>query len=301
MTMEDGDRLTDLFEASRPRLQAVAYRMLGSHAEAEDAVQEAWLRVDRATTDGVDNVAGWMTTIVARICLDRLRSRRSRREEPAGMWPGDTGQPAAGHDLEQEVVMADSVGSALLVVLDLLPPAERVAFVLHDVFAVPFDEIGEIVGRSPTAARQLASRARRRVQGSSAIGDVDLVRQREVVDAFLAAARRGDFEALLTLLDPDVVLRPDATAVRLGSLRETRGAAAVAGLLGGGARAAHLAVVDGVAGLAWMPGGRVRGAAQFTIAGGRIVEINVVGDPDHLGQLDVVPLEPVEPVEPLEP
>ena len=288
----DGDRLTEEFEASRPRLRALAYRMLGSQEEADDAVQETWLRVDRADAGAVENLGGWLTTIVARICLDRLRARHSRPEDPSGIEP--PAHPAAiagGPGPEDEAVMADSVGSALLVVLDLLAPAERVAFVLHDVFAVPFDEIGTIVGRSPDAARQLASRARRRVQGATPAGDVDLVRRREIVEAFLAAARGGDFEALLTVLDPDVALLPDAAAVRMGNLREAHGTKAVAEFMRGGARAARLALVDGVAGLAWTPGGRIRGAVEFTLSGDRIVQIDVIGDPEHLEQLDVVLLE----------
>jgi RNA polymerase sigma-70 factor (ECF subfamily) len=285
----DHDWLTEQFEVSRPRLRAVAYRMLGSHAEADDAVQETWLRLDRAGRSGVENLGGWLTTVIARVCLDRLRARRSRREEPAGARPPEpTVGVAHDDDPEHQAVMADSVGSALLVVLDLLAPAERVAFVLHDVFAVPFDEIGEIVGRSPEAARQLASRARRRVQGTGAAPEVDFVRQREVVEAFLAAARSGDFEGLLALLDPGVVLRPDAAAVRMGALRATQGAAEVATALSGGAGAARVALVDGVAGLAWAPGGRTRGVVAFTIVDGKIVEINVTGDPERLRHLDVV-------------
>jgi RNA polymerase sigma factor (sigma-70 family) len=290
--MDDRDRLSEEFEASRPRLRGLAYRMLGSHEEAEDTVQETWLRVGRADAAAVENLGGWLTTIVARICLDRLRVRRSRREDPAGMQPPEPASAAA--DLtgpEDEAVIADSVGSALLVVLDLLSPAERVAFVLHDVFAVPFDEIGTIVGRSPDAARQLASRARHRIQGATAAGGVDLVHQREVVEAFLTAARGGDFDALLTILDPDVVLQPDPAAVRIGNVPEARGANAVGEFMRRGASALRLALVDGVAGLAWMPGGRILGAVQFTIAGDRIVQIELTRDPDHLDRLDVGLLE----------
>jgi len=287
--MDQADWLTEQFEASRPRLRAVAYRMLGSHAEADDAVQEAWLRLNRADRSGVENLGGWLTTVVARVCLDSLRSRRSRREEPAGARPPESGVGVArDDDPEQQAIMGDSVGAALLVVLDLLAPAERVAFVLHDVFAVPFDEIGDIVGRSPEAARQLASRARRRVRGTDGAPEIDLVRQRQVVVAFLAAARSGDFEGLLALLDPDVVLRPDAAALRMGSLRETQGAAEVATALSGGASAARVALVDGVAGLAWAPTGQVRGVVAFRVVDGRIVEIDVTGDPEHIAHLDVV-------------
>jgi RNA polymerase sigma-70 factor (ECF subfamily) len=291
VTFDVGDRLTEQFEASRSRLRAVAYRMLGSHSEAEDAVQETWLRVDRAGATDVENLGGWLTTIVARVCLDRLRSRSSRREDPIGLET-TTVETDARPGPEEHALVADSVGAAMLVVLDLLTPPERVAFVLHDVFAIPFDEIGEAIDRTPEAARQLASRARRRIQGTGGGGSqTDPLRQREVVSAFLAAARRGDFEALLALLDPDVALRPDAEAVRLGALRETRGAAAVAAALSGGARAAKLALVGGVAGLAWVPGGRLRGAVEVTVVDGRIVELDVVGDLNRLRELDVVVLE----------
>jgi RNA polymerase sigma-70 factor (ECF subfamily) len=287
--MDQTDWLTGQFEASRPRLRAVAYRMLGSHTEAEDAVQEAWLRLNRADRAGVENLGGWLTTVTARICLDTLRSRRSRREEPAGAQPPEpTVRVAGDDDPESQALMGDSVGSALLVVLDLLAPAERVAFVLHDVFGVPFGEIGDIVGRTPEAARQLASRARRRVRGTDAGTGADPARQRQVVVAFLAAARSGDFEGLVALLDPEVVLRPDAAALRMGSLQETHGAAEVATALSGGARAARVALVDGMAGLVWAPGGRTRGVIAFTIVDGRIVQIDVTGDPEHLRDFDIV-------------
>jgi len=287
--MTEQDWWTAQFEASRPRLRSIAYRMLGSDAEAEDAVQETWIRLDRADPDGVDNLGGWLTTVLGRVCLDRLRSRTSRREEPVGTEPVDliVGD-ADDHDPAHQALVADSVGAALLVVLDLLSPAERVAFVLHDVFAVPFDQVGEIVGRAPDSARQLASRARRRLQGAALTSGIDLVRQRELVTAFLDAARGGDFEALLTLLDPDVVLRPDAAALRMGSLQETRGASAVANALAGGAQAARLAIVDGLASLVWAPGGQTRGVVRFTVANGRIAAIDVTGDADHIGELDIV-------------
>jgi RNA polymerase sigma-70 factor (ECF subfamily) len=289
--MDERDQLSARFEASRPRLRALSYRMLGSAEEAEDAVQETWLRVGRAGAGEVENLGGWLTTIAARICLDRLRARRARPEDVAGIRPPELPvAPAEASDPEQEAVLADSVGSAMVVVLDLLAPAERVAFVLHDVFGVPFEEIGGIVGRSPEAARQLASRARRRVRATTATGDVDLVRRREIVEAFLAAARGGDFDALFRALDPDVVLRPDAAAVRMGALREVRGAGAVAETMRGGARAARLALVGGRAGLAWAPGGRIRGAIEFTIDD-RIVAIDFIGDPERLAQLDVVLLD----------
>jgi RNA polymerase sigma-70 factor (ECF subfamily) len=287
--MADGDRVTAQFEENRPRLRAIAYRMLGSRTEAEDAVQEAWLRLGGTDPARIDNLGGWLTTVTARVCLDRLRSRRSRREDVIGMRPSDRfAEDADGP--EDEALMAESVGAALLVVLDALAPAERVAFVLHDVFAVPFDEISAIVDRSPDAVRQLASRARRRLQGSAPVAGVDLVRHREIVDAFLRAARGGDFEALMQLLDPDVVLQPDAAAERMGSLLLTRGAAQVATALSGGAQAARLAIVDGVAGLVWAPRGETRGVIEFTITNGRIVAINVTGDTDRIRGLDIVVL-----------
>src|SRR5947207_5922963 len=251
--MRDDNWLAEEFEASRPRLHAVAYRMLGSHADADDAVQEAWLRLAGGDHDRIENAGGLLTTVVGRVCLDRLRARRSRPEEPIEASLAAT----VDDDPADHSVLADSVGSALLVVLDLLGPAERLAFVLHDVFAVPFDEIGEVLDRSPEAARQLASRARRRLQGSDPDADVDIERQREVVDAFLRAAHAGDFEALVRLLDPDVVLVPDAAATRMGALRETVGAHAVARALSGGAQGAHLAIIDGLAGLVGAPAGPV--------------------------------------------
>jgi RNA polymerase sigma-70 factor (ECF subfamily) len=288
MTMNQGDWLTEQFEASRPRLRAVACRMLGSEAEADDAVQETWLRLDRADATRLENLGGWLTTVVGRVCLDRLRSRRARREEPTGVQLAEIGPAAEDSDPGQQAIVAESIGSAFLIVLDLLAPTERVAFVLHDVFAVPFDEIAEIVGRSPDAARQLASRARRRVQGTPGMPEVDLVRHREVVDAFLAATRSGDFDALLALLDPAVELRPDEGAIRMGALRATRGATEVAGLFSRGAAAARLALIDGVAGLAWMPGGRTRGVVVFSIVDRRIVEIDLIGDSKRLETIDVV-------------
>ena len=288
----DEPGLIAVFEANRPRLRALAYRMLGSHEDAEDAVQEAWIRVDRAGTDEIENVGGWFTTVLTRLCLDRLRARRARPEDAVDLEA--SGAAADGSDgvgPEDEAVMADSVGSALLVVLDRLAPAERVAFVLHDVFALPFDEIGTILDRTPEAARQLASRARRRVQGATAGGSVDLVRQREIVDAFLAAAQGGDLDRLLAALDPDVVLRPDSAAELMGSLRETHGARAVAELLRGGARGARRAVVGGLPGLAWAPGGRVRGAIELAIVDDRIVAIHAIGDPVRIAELEIVLLD----------
>jgi len=287
--MRDDNWLAAEFEANRPRLQAVAYRMLGSTADADDAVQEAWLRLAGGDHDRIENAAGLLTTVVGRVCLDRLRARRSRPEEPIDASPA----AALDDDPADHSVLADSVGSALLVVLELLGPAERLAFVLHDVFAVPFEEIGEILDRSPEAARQLASRARRRLQGSDSETDVDVdpIRQRQVVDAFLRAAHAGDFDGLVRLLDPDVVLVPDAAAARMGSLRETVGATAVAGALSGGARGAQLAIIDGLAGFVWAPAGRMRGVVEFTVANGKIVALRVTGDRARLESLDIVPVE----------
>src|SRR5437667_5714888 len=258
--VDERDWLAERFEENRPHLRAVAYRMLGSASEADDAVQESWLRLSRAGTDGVENLGGWLTTIVARVSLNMLRSRTLRREEPidAPVTGQQAAEPAGGTDPEHEAVLADSVGLALLVVLDTLPPAERLAFVLHDMFAVPFEEIAPIVGRSATAARQLASRARRRVQGAETVPDPDRARQREVVDAFFAAARRGDFEALVAVLDPEVVLHADRTAAYAGTTLETRGAATVArGALAFSARArfAQPALVNGAVGIVVAPRG----------------------------------------------
>src|SRR6516225_1425889 len=244
--MTESDWLAEGFEKNRTRLRAVAYRMLGSPSEADDAVQEAWLRFSRSDTSGVENLGGWLTTVVARVCLDMLRSRKARREESLDAHvPEQIVRPEEGIDPEQEALLADSVGLALQVVLDRLAPAERVAFVLHDMFDLPFGQIGPIVGRSPAAARQLASRARRRVRGAAMAPDADLARQREVVDAFLAASRGGDFGALVALLDPEVVLRADAAAVRSGAPGEVHGAAEVAGTFSGRARAARPALVNG--------------------------------------------------------
>src|SRR5687767_4725890 len=283
--MDDHDWLAERFEEHRPRLRAVAYRMLGSTAEADDAVQEAWLRLSRAGPGGVENLGGWLTPVVGRVSLDMLRSRRSRREDPLGAeLPEELELPSgrAGADPDAEALLADSVGPALLVVLETLTPAERLAFVLHDLFAVPFEEIAAVLGRSEAATRQLASRARRRVQGAPAAAAADPGRQRAVVDAFLAAARDGDFDALVALLDPDVVLRADAAAVQAGSAAEVRGAAAVAGTFSGRARFARPALVDGAAGAVWAPGGRPRVVFAFTIAGGRITRIDLVADPERL-------------------
>lgn len=290
--MGDHDVLAERFEADRSRRRAVAYRMLGSASDADDAVQETWLRVSRSDTGVVENLSGWLTTIVGRVCLDMLRSRKSRREEPLDAHVPDLATSRTdGVDPEQEALLADSVGEALLVVLDTLTPAERLAFVLHDLFGVRFEEIAPIVDRTPAAARQLTSRAGRRVQGQPATADHHLTRQREVVDAFLAASRGGDFESLLAMLDPDVVLRADDAAVLVGAAKEVRGAAAVAGTFSGRAKAARLALVDGVAGAVWSTHGEPRVVFGFTIEDGRIVEIELLADPERLGRLDLAMLE----------
>lgn len=277
--MDEHDELAGRFERERPRLRAVAYRMLGSVAEADDAVQEAWLRLSRTDAATIDRLPAWLTTVVSRVCLNLLESRRTRREE---RWEGWV-EPVAEADPERDALLADSVGPALLVVLDTLAPAERLAFVLHDVFAMPFEEVGPIVGRSTAAARQLASRARRRVRGlPPEPSAADRVRQRTVVEAFLAASRGGDFAGLLALLDPDVVARADATAVRMGSTAEVRGAGDVAETFAGRARAARATLVDGVAGLVWSRGGVPQVVFDFTVVEGRVVAIDLLADPDLL-------------------
>ncbi len=288
--MSEGDWLAEGFEQNRPHLRAVAYRMLGSAAEADDAVQEAWLRLSRSGAGSVQNLAGWLTTTVARVCLDMLRARKARREAPLSAWPPVS---ADGADPEQEALLADSVGLALLVVLDRLGPAERAAFVLHDMFGLPFEDIAAIVGRTPNAARLLASRARRRVQGTNPDPGADLARQRKVADAFLAAARRGDFAALIAVLDPDVVLRADAAAAPAGTPREVRGAATVAkGALAFAARArfAQPALVNGAAGVVVAPRGRLEVVLGLTFTGGKISAIDVIADPGRLRQLDLATL-----------
>jgi RNA polymerase sigma factor (sigma-70 family) len=286
--------LADRFEANRTHLRAVAYRMLGSVSEADDAVQESWFRVSRAGDADVENLRGWLTTIVARVCLDMLRSRKSRREEPFGPHvPEPIISREDGMDPEHEALLADSVGLALLVVLETLSPPERLAFVLHDMFSVPFDEIAPIVGRSPTAARQLASRARRRVQGAAPEPDEDMDRQQEVVNAFLAASRGGDFDALLAVLDPDVVLRVDRGA-RPGASSEIVGAENVLRQAQRYARLAEFArpaLVNGAPGAVVLPGGRPFAVMGFTVAGGRIVELDILSDPVRLRELDLSVLD----------
>jgi len=276
------------FEANRAHLRAVAYRMLGSTGEVDDAVQEALLRLGRSDAGAVENLRGWLTTVVARICLDMLRARKTRREEPMGPH---TPEPSIPDAHEHDAEMADSVGAALLVVLETLAPAERLAFVLHDMFAVPFEEIAPIVGRTPAAARQLASRARRRVQGTPPIVDDDLDHKRRIVDAFLAASKNGDFEGLLAVLDPDVVFRADEAAVRLGSLAEIRGAAAVAGTFKGRAQAARPALADGTMAVAVIFGGRLRIVLRLAFAGDRISGVEAIADAARIGDMDVEVLE----------
>jgi RNA polymerase sigma-70 factor (ECF subfamily) len=295
--MDEREWLADRFEEHRAHLRAVAFRLLGSPSEAEDAVQDAWLRLSRADRSDVENLGGWLTTVVARVCLNRLQARTSRREQPLDAHlPEPIVSAAEGTDPEYEALLADAVGPALLVVLDTLAPAERLAFVLHDVFAVSFEEIAPIVDRSPAAARQLASRARRRVQGADTTSDADLGRQRTVVDAFLAAARDGDFQALLAVLDPEIVVRADPTAVHLGAAQEiraeVRGATEVAATFARlRARAARPALIDGVSGAVWAPGGQPQLVFSFTIADGKIVAIDFIADPVRISQLDVTILK----------
>ncbi len=290
--MTEHDYLAERFEEHRTHLRAVAYRMLGSFSEVDDAVQEAWLRLSRTNAAGIDNLGGWLTTVVARVCLDMLRSRQSRREEP---FAPEAPEPAAtgprARSPEQEALLADSVGLALLVVLDRLTPAERLAFVLHDMFAMPFEDIGPIVGRGAEAARQLASRARRRVRGASAATDPDLLGQRKVVEAFVAALRAGDVERLLAVLDPNLVVRADMAT---GAPSEIRGAAAWAK---GAVAYGHLAgltrpaLVDGAIGVVVAPRGKVVRALRFVVANDRITRIEVIGNPARLEQLEVSTLD----------
>jgi RNA polymerase sigma factor (sigma-70 family) len=291
--MEERDWLAERFEQHRTRLRGVAYRMLGSLSEADDAVQEAWLRLNRIDADEVENLGGWLTTVVARISLNMLRSRKARREEPfAGRLPDPLIDRADGMGPEHEALLADSVGLALLVVLETLSPPERLAFVLHDVFAVPFDQIAPIVDRSPEAARQLASRARRRVRAERTVPDADLETQWEVIDAFLAAAREGDFDRLVAVLDPDVVLRQDFGPV--GGTREMRGAETVAGQAQGYARIGldiRPALINGVAGAVAFRDGQPFSIGAVTVRNGKIVELDFLADPERLSQLDLTILD----------
>ncbi len=288
--------LADEFEANRARLESVAYRMLGSRSEAEDAVQEVWLRLSRTDAQSIGNIGGWLTTVVARLCLDMLRARKSRREDSLEHMAGEEipvepSVAATDATPEEQIAMADSVGLAMLAVLETLGPAERVAFVLHDMFAVPFEEIAPVIGRSHDATRQLASRARRRVQGVRPDGAIDNARRREIVDAFIAASRGGDFSALLSLLAPDVVFTPDETATRLGQQGEARGATTVAALFNGRAQAARPAFIDGVVDVAVIPGERLLLVLRLSIVDGQIAGIDAVADADRLAELDLEILE----------
>jgi RNA polymerase sigma factor (sigma-70 family) len=293
--MDEQDWLAGRFEEHRSRLRAVAYRMLGSLSEADDAVQDTWLRLSRTNAGEVENLGGWLTTVVARVCLNMLRSRQTRREEPFGPHvPEPIIDPVAGVDPEHEALLADSVGLALLVVLETLAPAERLAFVLHDMFAVPFDQIAPIVDRSPDAARQLASRARRRVQGGAPVGDASPDQQREVVEAFLAAARDGDFDALVAILDPDVVLRADSGPGLPSATVEVRGAVQVASRALTYARLQLLnrpVLVNGALGVVAYRDGQPFSVGAITVRGGRIVEMDILADPERLRQLDLTAVE----------
>jgi RNA polymerase sigma-70 factor, ECF subfamily len=291
--MTERDWLGERFEEHRTRLRAVAYRMLGSVSEADDAVQEAWLRLSRSDANAIDNLGGWLTTVVARVSLNMLRSRNVRRDEPLGLrLPEPIVDRPGGTNPEHEALLADSVGLALLVVLETLSPPERLAFVLHDIFAMPFDEIAPIVDRSPEAARQLASRARRRIQAENTVPDADLDTQREVLDAFLAAAREGDFDRLVAVLDPDVVLRVDFGPT--GGSQEVRGAEAVArqaSLYGELGLDIRPVIVNGTAGAVSFLEGRPFSLGAVTVRGGRIVEMDILADPERLGQLDLTILD----------
>jgi RNA polymerase sigma-70 factor (ECF subfamily) len=293
--MDDNEWLARQFDGNRVHLRSVAYKMLGSLTEADDAVQETWLRLSRTDTAEIENLTGWLTTVTARVCLNMLRSRQSRREESLSVHlPDPIVSNEKGVDPEHQALLADSVGLALLVVLETLTPAERLAFVLHDMFAMPFEDIAPIVDRSPAAARQLASRARRRVQGSAPSPDADLSRQREVVDAFLAAAQAGDFDALLAVLDPDVVLRADRGAAAAAALEEVQGARAVAERALTFARFAQygrVALVNGAIGVITTRNGEPFAVMGVTVAGGRIVELDVLADPERLRPLDLAVLD----------
>ncbi len=294
--MPEQEWLADQFEENRGHLRAVAYRMLGSLSEADDAVQEAWLRLSRSDAGTIENLGGWLTTVVSRVCLDMLRSRISRKEEALDPQPSE---PIAvreeQRDPEQETLLADSIGAALLIVLDRLDPAERLAFVLHDMFAVSFDEIGSIVGRSPVAARQLASRARRRIQGAPAVPKTSIVEQRRVVDAFLDALRRGDFEGLVAVLDPDIVVRIDEAAARPGAPREingarnwAKGAIAFSRQLPG---TVQPMLVNGDVGLVWSPGGHVFRVLRCSFVDGKIARAEIIADPTRLQELDLAMID----------
>jgi RNA polymerase sigma-70 factor (ECF subfamily) len=290
--MAQDDWLAEEFEEHRAHLKAVAYRMLGSMSDAEDAVQESWIRLSRTDSGALENLGGWLTTVVARVSLDMLRSRTSRREDPvAEVLTTSSAAGASGTQPEEAAMIADSLGPAMLVVLETLSPAERISFVLHDMFAVPFDEIAPIVGRSPAATRQLASRARHRVQGVDPAGAVDHTRARRTVDAFLSASRNGDFGALLALLDPDVVLSADADAVRVGATDLVRGSGAVAETFSGRARTAQLALINGQPGAVWAAGGKPRVVFSFTVDDDKITGIELIANSTTLDELDLILLD----------
>jgi RNA polymerase sigma-70 factor (ECF subfamily) len=297
VTVDEKNWFAEQFEEHREKLRSVAYRMLGSAPEADDAVQEAWLKLARADSREVENMGGWLTTIVARVCLDMLRSRKSRREDALDATEPEPAKDGDGpSDPERQVLLADAIGPALLVLLDSLAPTERVAFVLHDLFGMSFEEVAPIVGRSVVAVRQSASRARRRIQGAT-LPDDDVERQRQVVSAFLMASREGDFGRLLAVLDPDVVLRADGAAVAAAEANRgrgapalssvVRGAEAVAKALGGSARGARVAIIDGAAGAVWAPGGEPRAVLAFTVVGEKVAEIEIFADPESLKRFDV--------------
>ena len=293
--MEERDWLAARFEEHRTRLRAVAYRMLGSLSEADDAVQEAWLRLSRQDASEIDNLGAWLTTVVGRVSLNMLRSRRQRGEQPLDVYvPEPIVDNPSGTDPEHEALLADSVGLAMLIVLETLSPPERLSFVLHDMFAIPFDQIAAIIDRSPEATRQLASRARRRVQGENTVPDADVKRQRELLDAFQAAAREGDFEGLVALLDPDVVLRSDGGAAAPGLTREVRGAETVASQAVMWSQVGleiRPALINGVAGAVTMRDGRPFSVGAFTVRGGKIVEIDILADPERVSRLDLTMLD----------
>ena len=293
--VEEHEWLAERFEEHRGRLRGVAYRMLGSVSEADDAVQDAWLRLSRADTSGVENLGAWLTTVVARVCLNTLRSREQRREGSLEVhMPEPIISPESGLDPEHEAVLADAVGLALLVVLDTLTPAERLAFVLHDLFAVPFEEIAPMIERSPAAARQLASRARRRVRGQAPAPDPDLARQRDVVKAFFAAARLGDFDALVAVLHPDVVLRSDGGPAPARHTVTIVGAETVAGralTFAALASSVRPALINGAAGAVALVGGKILSVMGFTVAGGKVLAIDVLSDPERLGRIDLTVLD----------
>jgi len=294
--MSDQILLAEQFEAKRAHLRRVAYRMLGSAPEADDAVQEAWIRLSRADADRVDNLGGWLTTVVARVCLDMLRARKARRED--AMDEGATQIPTDDSDPEQNRALADNIGAAMLVVLETLAPAERVAFVLHDMFDLPFDDIAPIIGRTAEAARQLASRARRRVQGGSPVREADRARKQQVVNAFLTASRTGDLTGLLAVLDPNVVLRADAAAVTMSAnaggafplAPELRGQSAVANTFNGRAQAARMAIVDDDIAAIYAPGGKPAAVFNFTVEDGQITAIDLVADATRIGAMDIDPI-----------